>query len=80
MNTWQLQDAKNKFSQVVEEAMTNGPQMVTKRGVESVVVLSKEEYLELSKKKPLIDVLCSAPKGDYNFSRDTDEEIRDIDL
>ena len=42
--TWQLQEAKNKFSEVVEEAMTHGPQVITKRGVEAVIVLSYAEY------------------------------------
>jgi prevent-host-death family protein len=46
--TWQLQEAKNKFSEVVEEAVKDGPQVVTKRGVETVVILSYSEYVELT--------------------------------
>lgn len=45
--TWQLQEAKNKFSEVVEEALTQGPQLITKRGVEAVIVLSYKEYRKL---------------------------------
>jgi antitoxin Phd len=45
--TWQLQEAKNKFSEVVEEALTQGPQVITKRGVEAVIVLSYAEYRRL---------------------------------
>ncbi len=41
---WQLQEAKNKFSQVVNEALVKGPQVVTRRGEEVVVIISKEEY------------------------------------
>jgi prevent-host-death family protein len=41
---WQLQDAKNRFSEVVEEALKAGPQIITRRGVETVVVLSLAEY------------------------------------
>lgn len=44
---WQLQEAKNKFSEVVEEAMASGPQIVTKRGVEAVIVLSYAEYRQM---------------------------------
>jgi antitoxin Phd len=44
---WQLQEAKNKFSEVVEEALKNGPQVVTKRGVETAIVLSYEDYRKL---------------------------------
>lgn len=50
---WQLQEAKNKFSEVVEEALTHGPQVITKRGVEAVIVLSYAEYrtMLLNRKK-----------------------------
>lgn len=44
---WQLQEAKNKFSEVVEEAIKHGPQVVTKRGVETVIVISYEAYQKL---------------------------------
>lgn len=44
---WTLQDAKNKFSAVVEEAMAGRPQEVTKRGKPAVVVISSEEYARL---------------------------------
>lgn len=43
-NTWQLQEAKSKFSRVVEAALSDGPQVVTRRGTETVVVLSYPEY------------------------------------
>ena len=43
-NIWQLQDAKSKFSQLVENAMHNKPQFVTKHGNNAVVILSFEEY------------------------------------
>ena len=46
---WQLQEAKNKFSQVVNEALKRGPQVVTRRGKEIVVILSREEYRRLKK-------------------------------
>ena len=50
---WQLQEAKNKFSEVVDEAIKHGPQIITKRGVETVIVLSYAEYRKvmLNKKK-----------------------------
>jgi len=37
---WPLQDAKNKFSEVVNNAVHRGPQIITRRGVQTVVVLS----------------------------------------
>ena len=41
---WQLQEAKNRFSQVVERAIKQGPQLITRHGVETVIVLSYQEY------------------------------------
>lgn len=48
-NTWQLQDAKSKFSQLVENAMSNEPQFVTKHGNKAVVILSFEDYKKITK-------------------------------
>ena len=46
-SVWQLQEAKSKFSEVVKEAIANGPQIITKHGVEAVIVLSYAEYRAL---------------------------------
>lgn len=45
--SWQLQEAKNKFSEVVEHALKHGPQVITRRGVETAIVLSIQEYRQL---------------------------------
>jgi prevent-host-death family protein len=44
---WTLQDAKNKFSTVVDAALSGIPQEVTRRGKSAVVVLSTSEYRSL---------------------------------
>ncbi len=44
---WQLQEAKNRFIEVVEEAIRHGPQVITQHGVETAVVLSYAEYRRL---------------------------------
>ena len=44
IRTWQLQEAKNKLSQVVEDAVNSGPQIITKRVVEVAIVLFFAEY------------------------------------
>lgn len=41
---WQLQEAKNHFSKVVERAIADGPQLVTKHGKDAVVIVSAEEF------------------------------------
>jgi len=47
VKTWQLQEAKAKFSQLVEKAMKGEPQLVTKHGEKAVVVLDYQEYEKL---------------------------------
>ena len=46
---WQLQEAKNKFSSVVEQAQNEGPQIISKHGKEAVIILSIEEYRKIMK-------------------------------
>ena len=46
---WQLQDAKNRFSEVVERALNEGPQLVTRRGREVVIVMSVEAFRKLTR-------------------------------
>jgi antitoxin Phd len=45
---WTLQDAKNRFSTVVDAALAGQPQQVTRRGKPAVVVLSAAEYTRLT--------------------------------
>ena len=72
---WQIQEAKNKFSEVVAEALKNGPQVITKRGVETVIVLSYDEYrrVMLSKKK-LSDFFHESPLTIYVSTQPTSRE------
>ena len=49
---WRLQEAEQKFSQLVQRALDEGPQVVTRRGGEAVVVLSVEEFRRLSGSEP----------------------------
>ncbi|HRG73532.1 MAG TPA: type II toxin-antitoxin system Phd/YefM family antitoxin [Leptospiraceae bacterium] len=77
---WQLQDAKSKFSELVESAISKGPQFVTKRGVKSVVVISIDEFNRLKKpKEDLLSFFNSAPRIDLVIERKKDFD-RDITL
>ncbi len=59
---WQLQDAKNRFSELVQRAKRDGPQTVTLRGQRTAVVLSAEGYDALVADRPtLVDHLLSGP-------------------
>ncbi len=79
-HAWQLQDAKSKFSELVESAISKGPQFVTKRGVKSVVVISIDEFNRLKKpKEDLLSFFNSAPRIDLVIERKKDFD-RDISL
>ncbi len=82
--TWQLQEAKNKFSQLVEKARKFGPQIVTKHGKEAVVVLSFEDYKKMIPSEGnLIEFLRKSPLAqseiDFSTLRQKDKP-RDIIL
>ncbi len=47
METWQLQEAKARFSEFLDAALTKGPQVVTRRGVEAAVLVPIEEWRRL---------------------------------
>ena len=47
MQSWQLQHAKAKLSEVIDTAEKKGPQMITRRGVETAVVVSLDEWRKL---------------------------------
>jgi prevent-host-death family protein len=52
--SWQLQEAKARFSEVVRRAVDEGPQHVSVRGEPAAVVLSEQEYRQLTSKRPSI--------------------------
>ena len=72
-STWSLQDAKNRFSEVVEAARRK-PQTVTKHGRPAVVVVAADEYERLSKLQHLkapsfAEMLLAMPSGGEEFER-----------
>ena len=74
MAEWPLQDAKNKFSAVVDAALAGEPQRVTRRGQPAVVVLAVEEYerlclLEKANAPSLSELLLEIPQDDGEFER-----------
>jgi antitoxin Phd len=62
---WQLQEAKQRFSELVRHARADGPQVVTKHGEEVAVVVSIEEYRRLTEELPSFkEFLLAAPDLD----------------
>jgi antitoxin Phd len=45
---WQLQDAKARFSELINQTLEHGPQVVTRRGIDTAVVISVEEWRRLN--------------------------------
>ena len=48
MNTWQVQDAKARFSELLDMCVSEGPQMVSRRGTETAVLVPIDEWKRLS--------------------------------
>jgi prevent-host-death family protein len=80
--SWQLQEAKNKFSKVIHDARTSGPQSITVRGKETAVVLSAEDYRKLTKKQgSLIGFFQESPWAEVELDITRSEDTgRDIEL
>ena len=58
MDTWQLQDAKARFSEFLNAALEHGPQVVTRRGVEAAVLVPMDEWRRLqAAKRPTLKEL-----------------------
>jgi prevent-host-death family protein len=79
---WQLQEAKQRFSEVVRRAHDEGPQVVTRHGRDVAVILDMEEYRQLKGDQPdFKEFLLSAPDlSVLDLDRDSSTEMRDLGL
>jgi len=81
MTKWQLQDAKNRLSEVVRKASDEGPQVITLRGDDAVVVVAAEDYARLTRKPKgsLVEFFRKSPSGaaalDLTRSRETGRRV-----
>jgi antitoxin Phd len=81
-NVWTLQDAKNRFSEVVRAAIEIGPQTVTRHGREAVVIVDAQEYGRThGKEQTLYDFLRNSPLvgSGIDLTRQKDE-MREVEL
>lgn len=64
MGSWQLQEAKARFSEFLDAAIKKGPQVVTRRGIEAAVLVPIEEWrrLQQSNRPNIKELLLSGPK------------------
>ena len=66
---WQVQEAKARFSEFLETSLTEGPQIVTKRGVETAVLVSIDQWRRLERRTaPDIKQLLLAPEARTDLS------------
>jgi antitoxin Phd len=83
IKTWQLQEAKNKLSQVVENAVNSGPQIITKHGVEVAIVISYARYQQITASRgKLSDFFRESPLAgvDVDLARDKSDARKDVEL
>ena len=80
MHTWLLQEAKSRFSEIVELTLSEGPQMVTRHGQDAVVILSASDYRRMSGTPSLLNLIFNAPRGEPLDIVRSQEPIRDIGL
>jgi prevent-host-death family protein len=82
MIRWQLQEAKNRLSELVRKAREEGPQVITLRGRDAVVVVSANEFGKLSRPRgSLVDFFRKSPLAGVNLDLDRSRDTgRRIDL
>jgi len=83
MTAWQLQDAKNKLSELIDRAQTEGPQVITRHGVAVAVVMPYTDYQKLTTPRQWLgDFLLASPlrKSGPVIDRDRRTGLRTIDL
>ena len=84
MSEWALQDAKNRFSAVMDAALAGKPQTVTRRGTPAVVVMAVEDYKRLCQAEKdcaptFVEHLLAFPQGGEEFKR-MPLEARPLDI
>lgn len=64
MNTWPVQDAKARFSELLDACISEGPQLVTRRGAETAVLITVTEWERLHNgARPSLKELLLAPEA-----------------
>jgi antitoxin Phd len=70
---WQIQEAKAKFSDLVQTAIDAGPQTVTRRGKPAVVVVAADEFERMKERAPTLkELLLGCPLEGVDLERPRD--------
>lgn len=67
MSQWQVQDAKARFSELLETCLEQGPQVVTKRGVEAAVLVPIDQWRRMQAARPTLKQLLLAPEPRFEL-------------
>jgi antitoxin Phd len=79
-NQWPLQDAKARFSELVNRVLSKGAQIVTRHGEPTVAIVPMSEYLRLTARTVSLGTfLTSAPRVELVIERSRDTG-RDVDV
>ncbi len=81
-NIWQLQDAKSRFSELVDRTLAEGPQIVTRHGHKTVVVLPYEAYDRMTRAEDsLVDFLRNSPLAGAELTIEREKSLpRDLGI
>lgn len=65
---WSVQDAKARFSELLDASVKDGPQIITKRGTETAVLVPIEEWKQLRPRRTLKELLLAEePRFDFEL-------------
>jgi antitoxin Phd len=81
-DAWQIQEAKQRLSEVIRLANSDGPQLVTHRGAPTVWIISDKDYNKLTKhRESIVDFFQRSPHRDIDLQIERRKDLpRTIDL
>ena len=83
MTSWQLQEAKNKLSELIDRAVSEGPQIITRHGIEVAVVMPFAQYKQLTApQQRLGEFFLASPlrNSDLMLERNSSTSLRQLEL
>ena len=82
VRTWQIKDARANFSTLVDKAISDGPQIVTRNGKRAVVVVSVEEWARRERRNgDLVEFFANSPLREEGFELERQRDYpREIEL
>lgn len=76
MNTWPLDEARDKLSELIHEAREHGPQAISVRGREAAILLSVEEYHRMKRpRRSMLQILQESPLADPDVDLERQDEL-----